>query len=90
MKRLILALALLTTPAQAHDLCQKLKIEVGKTYLTRGGAKVRIYATDGAGIRSVHGAYLRDSGWVLTWWTAEGCGHEECSRSLADLVEESK
>jgi len=31
-------------------------IEVGKTYKTRNGREVRIYALDGIGLQAIHGA----------------------------------
>lgn len=49
-----------------------MKIEVGKFYRTRGGEKVRIYATDG-GTYPIHGAiYQKGMGWVVTEWSKEG------------------
>lgn len=49
-----------------------MKIEVGKTYKTRGGLPVRIYAVDGYGIYPIHGAILRDYGWEICKWTSDG------------------
>ena len=64
-----------------------MKIEVGKTYLTYSGAKVRIYAIDGLGKYSVHGAYWTGVGWESTEWTFEGSSIYDVSE---DIVSEWK
>ena len=48
-----------------------MKLEIGKFYKTRGGHKVRIYATDGAD-NKIHGAILSRDGWRATNWQADG------------------
>ena len=47
-------------------------ISKGKTYRTRGGQEVRIYATDAGGLFPVHGAILTDGMWNGMKWTEEG------------------
>lgn len=48
------------------------KIEMGRTYRTRDGREVRIYAVDGGGKFPVHGAFRLNDLWEISWWTAEG------------------
>jgi len=49
-------------------------IDIDKKYRTRCGREVRIYATDGVGKKSVHGAYFDDhvKGWISLVWTKFG------------------
>ena len=48
-------------------------ISKDKTYRTRDGREVRIYATDGAHSMCVHGAYRDDKfGWLSLSWSHEG------------------
>ena len=49
-------------------------IDKSKTYRTRDGREVRIYATDGSGRKSVHGAYFDTyvKGWISLVWTEHG------------------
>ena len=48
-------------------------IDKSKTYRTRDGREVRIYATDGKGPSSVvHGAVNAGDGWVPHSWFASG------------------
>jgi hypothetical protein len=47
-------------------------IDAKKTYRTRGGSPVRIYAIDGRGNVPVHGAYERNDGWQVGEWAADG------------------
>lgn len=49
-----------------------MNIEANKHYKTRGGEKVRIYATDCSGIYSVHGAILSTDGWWVSGWLDNG------------------
>lgn len=66
----------------------KLKIEVGKTYKTRVGDRARIYAIDGAGSFSVHGAIeCLPEGWVAMQWSEKG-GRVGPWSSIDDLIEE--
>ena len=62
-----------------------MQIELGKTYRTRDGREVRIYATDGGGIYSVHGAIESGDVWQVTWWKADGRAPEDWSSR--DLIE---
>jgi hypothetical protein len=48
-------------------------ISKDKKYKTRDGRDVRIYAMDGMGDYSIHGAVLVDNGWMDVCWTKEGC-----------------
>lgn len=65
-----------------------MKIEAGKFYKTRNGRKARIYAVDGHGEYPFHGAYLRDSDWVLHMWKAGGRNLDDHEESIYDLVSE--
>ena len=47
-------------------------IDINKQYRTRDGREVRIYATDGAGIRPVHGAVKENDGWHRASWCLNG------------------
>jgi hypothetical protein len=47
-------------------------ISKDKTYRTRDGREVRIYATDGGGDYPVHGAMLGHDGWQQFMWRANG------------------
>ncbi len=44
-------------------------ISKDKTYCTRGGQEVRIYATDAGGLFPVHGAIFQDGTWHGMKWT---------------------
>ena len=49
------------------------KIEVGKSYKTRDGREVRIYAVDGSNGQPVHGAVLNESRqWDCHTWDLQG------------------
>ena len=48
-----------------------LPIEVGKTYYTGRGSKVRIYATDGWDEFPIHGAVLKNQ-WEIDAWRRDG------------------
>lgn len=61
-------------------------IDITKTYQTRCGYPVRIYATDGVGVYRVHGAYCEGGDWILSKWTE--AGHREIRRTRpCDLIE---
>ena len=62
-------------------------IDINKKYRTRDGHEVRIYATDGYGPYSVHGAVEPKTGvWILESWTTNG--KTSCKvDSSNDLVE---
>lgn len=47
-------------------------IDKSKTYRTRDGREVRIYATDGDTDGPIHGAILTRHGWKVTSWTSDG------------------
>jgi len=71
-----------------------MKIEIGKSYRTKQGKKVRIYATDGGGYYPIHGAELMDEGWHHNIWPDDGIySHNDgadVSHSLVSLWEEPK
>lgn len=48
------------------------KIDKNKKYETKSGLPVRIYATDGEGIYSVHGAIMLEDGWTCWGWKKNG------------------
>ena len=51
----------------------RLPIKVGKTYYTRDGHEVQIYATDRGGIYPIHGAILGDDNiWNIQRWKTNG------------------
>ena len=60
-------------------------IDKDKTYRTRDGREVRIYATDGHGTYPIHGA-SNDSkyGWVPHAWLPDG---RHASYTVHDLIE---
>lgn len=61
------------------------KIELGKTYRTRDGREVRVYAVDGGDMWPVHGAVVTEDGQVLVKWSADG--RYGLSPSDWDLIE---
>ena len=63
-------------------MSDKQKIEIGKRYETRDGRKAIIYATDGAGVYSVHGAV----GGTVVVWTATGRWLNDNEEDKLDLV----
>ena len=70
---------------------KELKIEVGKFYRTYDGSKVRIYALDGGGDHSTHGASQNGNGtWTPDSWTK--CGRynraAKSSENELDIKEE--
>jgi hypothetical protein len=63
-------------------------IDKSKTYKTRDGHEVRIYATDGGASYPVHGAILINSFWSATNWARNGLFKGECGeQSCCDLIE---
>lgn len=65
-----------------------LDIQPGKLYRTRDGHKARVYATDGRGQHSVHGALLQKDGWNDCSWTASGHHYSNTTERGADLISE--
>jgi hypothetical protein len=63
-------------------------ISKDKTYRTRDGREVRIYATDGREYYPIHGAIGQDGGWQINCWTQDGL-HSLRSKydDSADLIE---
>lgn len=60
-----------------------MKIEVGKTYRTRDGRKVRIYAVDGDSGRPIHGATYSHGEWYAACWTNDGRFYaNECAEDI--------
>jgi hypothetical protein len=62
------------------------KISKDKQYTTRDGREVRIYATDGSGLRPVQGAIMEDDGWCLAQWMPDGKRFDSFDSS-SDLIE---
>lgn len=62
-------------------------IDANKPSKTRCGYPVRIYATDGGGTYSVHGAYFRDGTWYGRCWNAVGQWVDGCRENDLDLIE---
>ena len=62
-----------------------LQINPGEIWLTRGGAKVRIYAVDGGEGYPIHGAIDGVDGWGARIWTIEG-KYSKDYQSTFDIV----
>jgi len=64
-------------------------IDSNKKYRTRDGREVRIYATDGSGRKSVHGAYFDTyvKGWISLVWTEHGKVDGYQNLQPLDLIE---
>jgi hypothetical protein len=62
-------------------------IDKDKQYTTRDGRGVRIYATDGAGEYSVHGALKSSRGWIYATWDSQGHVVNPSRETLDDLTE---
>ena len=60
-------------------------ISKDKTYRTRDGREVRIYATDGGMWPIIHGAIKTTDGWLLTGWYSDGRDHFK--HNQCDLIE---
>ena len=61
-----------------------------QSYKTRAGSPVRIYATDGGGEHSIHGAWWNDveNVWIPCTWDIDGYFMTRgCPRSI-DIVQE--
>ena len=61
-------------------------ISKDKTYRTRDGREVRIYATDGAGLHVVQGAVKETYGWVSHTWDENGITYRD-DKSNFDIIE---
>ena len=62
-------------------------IDKNKTYRTRDGREVRIYATDGGGMQPIHGAIFDDDIWLQQDWYARGTINPFSDTSDKDLIE---
>ena len=62
-----------------------MKIEMGRTYRTRDGRDVRIYAVDGEPDWPIHGAIKEGDKWFLNKWDVSGKWME--TRTVSDLIE---
>jgi hypothetical protein len=62
-------------------------IDINKTYRTRDGREVRIYATDGEGAFPIQGAILFGKGWRMRQWMKDGSAHINTGDSDSDLIE---
>jgi len=63
------------------------KIEMGKTYRTRDGREVRIYAVDVGPSRSVHGTVkMANEEWEAYSWKSDGT-YFMCPGAIVDLIE---
>ena len=63
-------------------------IDPKKTYKTRGGREVRIYAVDGCAPYPIHGAINVDGKWIGSAWKVDG-GYLTSTQQQdkADLIE---
>jgi hypothetical protein len=61
-------------------------IDINKTYRTRDGREVRIYAVDGLDTHSVHGAIYVTGGWLSCTWRKDGRFFADIDQE-ADLIE---
>ena len=66
-----------------------MKINKDRTYTTRDGRAVRIYATDGDGKHTVHGAVKHDN-WMVNSWTKHGYHFSADDQCGNDLIEALK
>lgn len=63
-------------------------ISKDKTYRTRDGREVRIYATDGGGDETVHGAVNKPGqGWAAYSWSEDGYFWDDGEECRDDLIE---
>lgn len=63
-------------------------ISKDKTYCTRGGQEVRIYATDAGSLFPVHGAIFQDGTWHGMKWTEEGKTHFTTTSCMVNTVDD--
>ena len=65
-------------------------IDKNRTYRTRDGREVRIYATDGPNTQNIHGAVKDSDGWTLSAWYNDGVyTRAERKGGPRDLIEVS-
>lgn len=62
-------------------------IDPAKTYRTRDGREVRIYAVDGEGVYPVHGSILEDGLWCPNQWKPDGNFTLSGGSHPSDLIE---
>jgi hypothetical protein len=63
-------------------------IDKNRTYRTRDGREVRIYATDGVDDQSIHGAVKdNNNGWILHAWYSDGVHARSDRNGRYDLIE---
>jgi len=62
-------------------------IDINKTYRTRDGREVRIYATDGGGRNPIHGSIKDEDGWIFQVWPKSGRYINEDEDYRIDLIE---
>lgn len=62
-------------------------IDKNKVYKTRDGREVRIYAVDGDGSGTIHGAIRTEAGWRIAVWTASGSYNGNNLTHDKDLIE---
>jgi hypothetical protein len=62
-------------------------ISKDKTYRTRDGREVRIYATDGDNWSPIHGAIKEKSGWCFCVWHEDGSYIDSMLKQSNDLIE---
>ena len=63
------------------------KIDINKTYRTRDGHEIRLYATDAGGEYPIHGSVFSDGKWRVDAWTADGAFNRIDYESEFDLIE---
>jgi hypothetical protein len=62
-------------------------ISKDKTYRTRDGREVRIYATDGDDWSPIHGAIQTSGRWSACVWRKDGSRIDSTIEDLGDLIE---
>jgi hypothetical protein len=67
-----------------------MNINKDRTYTTRDGKAVRIYATDGSLPYIIHGAIMQDDGWEDSTWIANGDWQPSGSNAHNSLIEALK
>jgi hypothetical protein len=60
-------------------------IDINKTYRTRDGREVRIYATDGWSASPIHGAIKVEGDWRFSCWSANGIHHQDRGYDLIEV-----